>query len=174
MPSRRGSIVKVSPFVPTAVETTVKPAPAELAAAFAKLKTAKPDFPYDGQPDREVVAVVDPYSTGACVAAAAAKRGFKIIHVMSAPESGTMEEMVPKHLRGLSYIATLRAACGGGENCLASSGGGVRAARRVFRGRRRSAPPLRKFQIDQIYAQGYFRFARSASDGKCGRNGECR
>ena len=90
MPSRRGSIVKVSPFVPTAVETTVKPAPAELAAAFAKLKTAKPDFPYDGQPDREVVAVVDPYSTGACVAAAAAKRGFKIIHVMSAPDSGTM------------------------------------------------------------------------------------
>ena len=92
MPSRRGSIVKVSPFVPAAVETTVKPAPAELAAAFAKLKTAKPDFPYDGQPDREVVAVVDPYSTGACVAAAAAKRGFKIIHVMSAPDSGTMEE----------------------------------------------------------------------------------
>ena len=114
MPSRRGSIVKVSPFVPAPVETTVKPAPAdkpapaELAAAFAKLKTAKPDFPYDGQPDREVVAV-DPYSTGACVAAAAAKRGFKIIHVMSAPDSGTMEEMVPKHLRGLSYIATLRA-----------------------------------------------------------------
>ena len=51
MPSRRGSIVKVSPFVPAAVETTVKPAPAELAAAFAKLKTAKPDFPYDGQPE---------------------------------------------------------------------------------------------------------------------------
>ena len=54
MPSRRGSIVKVSPFVPAAVETTVKPAlavkpaPAELAVAFAKLKTAKPDFPYDG------------------------------------------------------------------------------------------------------------------------------
>ena len=56
MPSRRGSIVKVSPFVPAPVETTVKPAPvetvkpapAELAAAFAKLKTAKPDFPYDG------------------------------------------------------------------------------------------------------------------------------
>ena len=51
MPSRRGSIVKVSPFVPAAVETTVKPAlavkpaPAELAVAFAKLKTAKPDFP---------------------------------------------------------------------------------------------------------------------------------
>ena len=41
MPSRRGSIVKVSPFVPTAVETTVKPAPAELADAFAKLKTVK-------------------------------------------------------------------------------------------------------------------------------------
>ena len=46
MPSRRGSIVKVSPFVPAAVETTVKPAlavkpaPAELAVAFAKLKTA--------------------------------------------------------------------------------------------------------------------------------------
>ena len=109
MPSRRGSIVKVSPFVPAPVETPVKPAPAELAAAFAKLKTAKPDFPYAGHPDREVVAVVDPYSTGACVAAAAAKRGFKIIHVMSAPDSGTMEEMVPKHLRGLSYIATLRA-----------------------------------------------------------------
>ena len=115
MPSRRGSIVKVSPFVPASVETTVKPppavkpAPTELAVAFAKLKTAKPDFPYDGQPGREVVAVVDPYSTGACVAAAAAKRGFKIIHVMSAPDSGTMEEMVPKHLRGLSYIATLRA-----------------------------------------------------------------
>jgi hypothetical protein len=48
MPSRRGSIVKVSPFVPAPVETTVKPAPAELAAAFAKLKTAKPDFPYRG------------------------------------------------------------------------------------------------------------------------------
>ena len=48
MVSRRGSIVKVSPFVPTAVETTVKPAPAELAAAFAKLKTAKPDFPWGG------------------------------------------------------------------------------------------------------------------------------
>ena len=30
--SRRGSIVKVSPFVPAAVETTVKPAPAELPA----------------------------------------------------------------------------------------------------------------------------------------------
>ena len=96
MPSRRGSIVKVSPFVPAAVETTVKPAlavkpaPAELAVAFAKLKTAKPDFPYDGQPGREVVAVVDPYSTGACVAAAAAKRGFKIIHVMSAPDSGIL------------------------------------------------------------------------------------
>ena len=89
MPSRRGSIVKISPFVPAAVETTVKPAPAELAVAFAKLKTAKPDFPYDGQPDREVVAV-DPYSTGACVAAAAAKRGFKIIHVMSAPDSGIL------------------------------------------------------------------------------------
>ena len=93
MPSRRGSIVKVSPFVPAAVETTVKPAPAELASAFAKLNTAKPDFPYDGQPDREVVAVVDPYSTGACVAAAAAKRGFKIIHVMSAPDSGTIEAL---------------------------------------------------------------------------------
>ena len=57
MPSRRGSIVKVSPFVPAAVETTVKPAlavkpaPAELLVAFAKLKTAKPDFPYDGQPE---------------------------------------------------------------------------------------------------------------------------
>ena len=56
MPSRRGSIVKVSPFVPAPVETTVKsapavkPAPAELAVAFAKLKTAKPDFPFTSLP----------------------------------------------------------------------------------------------------------------------------
>ncbi len=100
MVSRRGSIVKVSPFVPTAVETTVKPAPAELAAAFAKLKTAKPDFPYDGQPDREVVAVVDPYSTGACVAAAAAKRGCKIIHVMSAPDSWARVSLFDGRARG--------------------------------------------------------------------------
>ena len=49
---------------------------------------------------REVVAVVDAFSTGACVAAEAAARGYGILHVLSLEPSDELAAMVPAHLRG--------------------------------------------------------------------------
>jgi len=56
----------------------------------------------------ECLAVVDAFSTGACLAHEASRRGYGIVHVLSLEPSDELAAMVPAHLRGaLPWLATL-------------------------------------------------------------------
>ena len=48
----------------------------------------------------QVVAIVDAFSTGACLAAEAAARGYGVVHALSLEPSDELAAMVPAHLRG--------------------------------------------------------------------------
>mmetsp|Transcript_21020 Transcript_21020/g.63211 ORF Transcript_21020/g.63211 Transcript_21020/m.63211 type:complete len:286 (+) Transcript_21020:48-905(+) len=51
------------------------------------------------------VAIVDPISTGACVAVEATKRGYAVVAVWSAVVTKDLRNMVPEHAKGLRYHA---------------------------------------------------------------------
>ena len=51
------------------------------------------------------VAIVDPISTGACVAVEATKRGYAVVAVWSAMVTKDLRNMVPEHAKGLRYHA---------------------------------------------------------------------
>ena len=51
------------------------------------------------------VAIVDPISTGACVAVEATKRGYAVVAVWSAVVTKDLRNMVPEHAKGLRYRA---------------------------------------------------------------------
>jgi len=56
----------------------------------------------------ECIAIVDAFSTGACLAYEASRRGYGIVHVLSLEPSDELAAMVPAHLRGaLPWLATL-------------------------------------------------------------------
>lgn len=56
----------------------------------------------------ECVIIVDAFSTGACMALEAARRGLAIVHVLSLEPSEELAAMVPTHVRGrLPWVATL-------------------------------------------------------------------
>jgi len=54
----------------------------------------------------EYVCVVDAFSTGACIAWEASKRGYGVVHVLSLAPSEELAGMVPAHLRGAIPWAT--------------------------------------------------------------------
>jgi len=55
----------------------------------------------------QVIVVVDPFTTGACVALEAKTRGYDLIRVWSVDTSAELREHVPSVAIGVKYIATL-------------------------------------------------------------------